>query len=136
MTTAEIQACRRSLDARIATRRDENRHLWERAAGDAHAMIRHIIEHYHPSRIIQWGSVLHADRFNAGSDIDIAVEGDFDPETWFRMLGELWDMTHFSLDVVDLGKIMPEFADIIRMKGKVVYESANGVCNYFTILPQ
>jgi predicted nucleotidyltransferase len=122
MTATEIQACRRSLDARLATRRDANRHLWERAARDADGMIRHVIENYHPSRIVQWGSVLHADHFDGNSDIDIAVEGDFAPETWFRMLGELWDMTDFSLDVVDLGKIMPEFAEIIRMKGTVVYD--------------
>jgi hypothetical protein len=31
-------------------------------------------------------------------------------------------MTTFPVDLIDLRRIEPEFADIIRMKGKVVYE--------------
>ena len=50
------------------------------------------------------------------------MDGDFDAETWFRLLGELWDLTSFPVDLVDLRRVEPEFADIIRMKGRVVYE--------------
>ncbi|MCE9613285.1 MAG: nucleotidyltransferase domain-containing protein [Lentisphaerae bacterium] len=65
---------------------------------------------------------MHSERFNAASDIDLAIEGRLEPEAWFRLLGEAWAMTDFSVDLVDLGHIEPEFAAIIRMKGKVVYE--------------
>ena len=66
--------------------------------------------------------MLDAERFGPRSDIDIAVDGDFPPEAWFRLLGEAWSMTTFPVDLVDLKRIEPEFADIVRMKGKVVYE--------------
>ena len=118
----DARACRRALDDRLLAKRRDNRRLWGQATRDADALIECIVRDYQPERIIQWGSVINAERFDTRSDIDIAVEGDFDAETWFRMLGDLWAMTKFPLDIVDLKHIEPEFADIIRLKGKVVYE--------------
>ena len=118
----DIEQCRRRLQKRQEARRQGNLLLWQRAEADAARMIGHIAQHYQPQRIIQWGSVLEPDRFGSRSDIDIAIEGDFNAETWFRLLGELWSMTSFPVDLIDLRRIEPEFADIIRMKGKVAYE--------------
>ena len=117
-----IDACRRALEARQHEKRATNRQLWERARADAELIIAQLAATYHPKRIWQWGSVLDADRFNEGSDIDLAIEGDFTPESWFRLLGDAMVMTRFSVDIVDLGHIEPEFAEIIKMKGRVVYE--------------
>ena len=122
MGMVDISQCRLALRQRQEARRQGHLLLWERAQADAGRLVGHIAQHYRPQRIIQWGSVLEPDRFGPRSDIDIAVEGDFDAETWFRLLGELWSMTTFPVDLVDLRRIEPEFADIIRMKGKVVYE--------------
>jgi len=118
----DISQCRRKLQKRQAAKRKDCLLLWQKARADADRLIGHIAQRYRPCRIIQWGSVLEPEKFGPRSDIDIAVEGDFDAETWFRLLGELWSMTTFSVDIVDLGRVVPEFADIIRMKGKVVYE--------------
>ena len=118
----DVRECRRTFDSRRAARREENRRLWCKAQNDAKCVINHIVKCYRPEKIIQWGSVLDADRFDRRSDIDIAVEGEFDARTWFQLLGEVWQMTGFPLDIVDLRHIEPEFADIIRMKGSVVYE--------------
>ena len=118
----DVKQCRRTFEARLEARRQRDRRRWRRARADADAIVAHIARTYRPERILQWGSVLDPERFDSRSDIDIAVEGDFDAETWFRLLGEVWAMTELSLDVVDLGRIESEFADIIRMKGKVVYE--------------
>ncbi len=38
------------------------------------------------------------------------------------MLGEAQSMTPFSLDLVQMEKIAPEYAEDIRHHGKVVYE--------------
>ena len=118
----DVRECRRTLERRRAARREENRLLWNRARNDANCVIAHIVRCYRPEKVIQWGSVLDAERFDRRSDIDIAVEGEFDAGTWFRLLGEVWRMTNFALDIVDLRHVEPEFADVIRMKGKVVYE--------------
>lgn len=118
----DVQECRRTLDRRLAARRDRDRRLWTTAQDDARRAIDHIARSYQPERIIQWGSVLDADRFGPRSDIDIAVEGDLDAAAWFRLLGEVREMTRFAVDIVDLRHIEPEFAEIIKMKGAVVYE--------------
>ena len=81
-----------------------------------------IIENYNPKRIYQWGSLLDRGKFKDYSDIDIAVEGIDDAETFFKMYGNAEKLTDFSLDLLDINKIEPEFADLIKIKGKVVYE--------------
>ena len=117
----DVDACRRRLQQRREARLRANRRLWEQAHADADRLIRHIAQTCRPDRILQWGSVLHPDRFGPRSDIDIAIDGDLTPEAWFRLLGELWTMTRFPVDIVDLRRIEPEFADIIRAKGRVAY---------------
>lgn len=119
---SDLAACRASLERRREARRQSNLALWRQADADARRIVAHLVETYQPAAVIQWGSVLSPERFGPMSDIDIAIDGDFDAATWFRMVGDAWGMTRFSVDVVDLRRIEPEFADIIRMKGKVVYE--------------
>lgn len=117
----DISECRRNLANRREARARANRTLWRQAQTDAARLVEHIAREYRPECIIQWGSVLDADRFGPCSDIDIGIDGEFTPETWFRLLGELWDMTSFPVDIVDLRRIEPEFTAIIKAKGKVVY---------------
>jgi predicted nucleotidyltransferase len=124
MVTAplDISACQQTLARRAEARRAANRRRWEQAQADASRLIAHLSCHYQPDRIWVWGSLLKPEQFGPRSDIDFALEGTFTAETWFRLLGEAMNLTTFSLDIVDLGRIEPEFAAIIRMKGKVVYE--------------
>ena len=58
----------------------------------------------------------------ATADIDIAVEGVDAPERFFKMYGEAEKLTGFPLDLLDINRIEPEFADIIKQKGVQVYE--------------
>ena len=81
-----------------------------------------IIESYNPKRIYQWGSLLDQSRFREYSDIDIAVDGIDDPATFFRMFGDAEKMTQFPLDLVDINKIETEFAELIKSRGRIVYE--------------
>jgi hypothetical protein len=43
-------------------------------------------------------------------------------EAYFRMVGKAQAMTDFPVDIVQLEKIEPEFAESIRTDGKLVYE--------------
>ncbi len=77
---------------------------------------------YRPARILQWGSVIRPDLFREYSDIDIAVEGITDAETFFTLLGDVEGMTRFPVDIVQLGCIEPEFRELLLNKGRIVYE--------------
>jgi predicted nucleotidyltransferase len=81
-----------------------------------------IASEYRPRRIYQWGSLLHPERFNENSDIDLAVEGIIDAETFFKLLGDAMKLTSFPLDIIQIEKIEAEFAETIRLSGKIVYE--------------
>jgi hypothetical protein len=113
---------RKKLDLREQEAAERNLQLWKKAKADADRILEMLVTVYHPKRVWQWGSVIEPEMFRKGSDIDFALEGIPDAPTWFRLLGDAMDMTDFSLDLVELDKIAPEFADIIRMKGRVVYE--------------
>jgi predicted nucleotidyltransferase len=118
----DVHKARASLERRANARAQANRVRHEQASRDAAAIIEAIVRDYRPLRIWQWGSVLSPATFGPRSDIDLAVEGITDAETFFRLLGEAMRLTRFHVDVVQMERIEPEFADIIRMKGKVVYE--------------
>jgi len=60
--------------------------------------------------------------FDENSDIDIAIEGIIDAEKYFALLGDAMSLTRFPLDIVQLERIEPEFAEIILSKGKLIYE--------------
>ena len=81
-----------------------------------------ILERYAPQRIYQWGSLLDEDRFSEISDIDIALEGIVDPETFLRLLGEAEDLSPLPVDIVQLERIDPLHAESIRTRGKLIYE--------------
>jgi len=84
---AHVEAARQRLRDRDRARRERYRGLWERAATDCRVIIDMIAREYHPTRVYQWGSLLRPERFRDYSDIDIAVEGIGDAETFFHMLG-------------------------------------------------
>jgi predicted nucleotidyltransferase len=123
MSPVDIRAARRNLERRWDKERAEAEKKFEQAACEAAAIIEMIRGKYRPRRIYQWGSLLEKKKFGEHSDIDIAVEGITDAERFFALLGDAEAMTGFSLDIVQMEKIEPEFAEIIRMKAKVVYDA-------------
>lgn len=120
--TFNIQAAAENLRKRFEKRNQERLRLHEKASQDCAAIIEMIIGKYNPRRIYQWGSLLNPVQFNENSDIDIAVEGVIPVEDFFGLLGDAMRMTGFSLDIIQIEKIEPEFAEKIRRHGKVVYE--------------
>lgn len=118
----DFQAALRHLEERDARRSQALAKRLAIAQADAKAIIEMIAEKYRPHRIWQWGSLIQTRHFSEISDIDIGLEGLSDPCTIFAVLKDAETMTDFPLDIVELDRMEPEFADIIRMKGRIIYE--------------
>ena len=95
---------------------------FQQAWRDFRAIVTLVAERYRPARIYQWGSLLCRPHFCEWSDIDVAIEGLGSAERFFALYGEADRLTRLPLDLVEMERIEPEFADIIRMKGIVVYD--------------
>ena len=121
-TETHIERARQRLRDRTQTRADECEALRQQAAADTQAIVCLIAEQYAPTRIYQWGSVQRPGGFRPYSDIDIALEGITDAQTFFRILEDTEEMTEFPLDIVQIEKIAPEYAEDIRRNGKILYE--------------
>lgn len=117
-----IKRAKENLRRREEERRMHNLELWRQARSDFDNIVLMVIERYRPKRLIQWGSLLDSGKFDERSDIDLATEGVVEAERYFALLGDAMAMTAFRVDIVQLEKIEPEFAEIIRSKGVVIYE--------------
>jgi len=120
--TLQLQKARQRLQERETEAAQRDACLQHRAASDAERIIAMIVRDYEPRRVYQWGSLLRPGAFRAYSDIDIAVEGVTDPEQFFALLGQAQAMTRMPVDIVQMEKIAPEYAEDIRRSGRLVYE--------------
>lgn len=118
----DIQAARENWRKRVDERNQQRRELWERAKTEADCAVALIIERYEPRRVIQWGSVLRPERFTEISDIDIAVEGITDPETWSRLETDVLAVVSFPLHLIPFEQVIPVHQQDILARGRVVYE--------------
>ena len=118
----DMNAVRAFLNDKEAAR---TRMLAERLASaqrDFDRIVETVSKRYHPTRIWQWGSLIHTENFSEISDIDIALEGVSGPEEYFSILGDIAGMTDFPVDVIEIEKIDPETAREIRTRGRLVYD--------------
>ena len=92
------------------------------ACQDFEKIVDLIILKYNPKKIYQWGSLLNREHFSEISDIDIALEGVTSAEQLFEIYGVIMNMSDFSIDLIQIEKIEPEFAELIIKNGRVVYE--------------
>ena len=98
------------LDERFRT-------AWE----EFHGIVEMIAGEFAPRRIWQWGSLLHRPRFSERSDIDIALEGLGSAERLFQVYARAEELSTFPLDIVELERIEPEYAHLIRTTGRLVH---------------
>jgi predicted nucleotidyltransferase len=119
--TIAVEHVRAFLAAREQRRQRDLDQRFDRAWHDFRAILELLRERYQPTRIYQWGSLLDRSRFNEHSDIDVATEGITDPAVWSQLVDRADELTQLPLDMVALERIEPEFAELIRMKGRVVY---------------
>ena len=120
--TFDVAAARLGLAQRSALRRDRLLVLASEAQEDFCRIKEMLVQVYQPRRIYQWGSLLHPERFQEISDIDIAVEGWGDPMTGLHALDAACQLTRFPVDLVELERIDPAHADTIRKEGRLVYD--------------
>jgi len=120
-----VQQAREFIRKKEERIKSEKNPHFEQAWCDFDKIVEMIIKKYNPKRIWQWGSLLDQFFFSNISDIDIAVEGIKDWETFSAMLGDAWEMTDFPLDLVDIGDLTPIYRKYIIKDGKLVYERKN-----------
>ncbi len=122
LPASELALMRHNLHHRILEKERKLAERYQAATYDASMIMHYIAEHYRPSRIYQWGSLVSGSHFSELSDIDIGIEGIHDPATFFRIIADAEKMTAFPLDIVQMETIDPLFAEGIRKKGHCVYE--------------
>ena len=120
-----IKKVKANLYKREKAKKQARLKRFDAATSDFNAIVQMIINQYFPKKIVQWGSLLVPEQFDENSDIDIAIEGISDAAKYFALLGDAMKLTRFSLDIIQLEKIEPEFAELILLKGKIIYESRN-----------
>ena len=109
------------LHRREAARQRELDGRFETAWGEFHRIVEMIAGEFTPRRIWQWGSLLHRPRFSERSDIDIALEGLGSAERLFQVYARAEELSTFPLDIVELERIEPEYAHLIRTSGRLVH---------------
>ena len=108
--SVNIEKARDFLKRKEQRRKEYLQERYKKAQSEFHNILMLIIEKYNP------------ERFSEISDIDIAVEGIDNYETFSRMYGETEQLSSLPLDLIEIDKIHPLQADSIRKQGKVVYE--------------
>jgi predicted nucleotidyltransferase len=117
----DVSRARANLDRKYEARRLHSTELFRAATEDSRAIVEYIGSAYRPSRIYQWGSLLHAEQFDENSDIDIAVEGLDSASAWFALTGKALAMTNLPLDIVELEHVGPPDRESILSKGRLVH---------------
>jgi predicted nucleotidyltransferase len=118
----ELKQMQRRLTQRSLERTRALERRLEEARRDFDRIVHHIAERFQPLRIYQWGSLLDGRHFTERSDIDIATEGITDAATFFAIFAAAERLTRFPVDIVQIERIHPEYADLIRTRGRIVYE--------------
>lgn len=113
------------LRAKTESRQQKLDVSFQKAQADAARIVQMIIERFNPKKIYQWGSLLNRRHFSENSDIDIGIEGLEIAESFFEIIAEAEKLSEFPVDIVEVDKILPEFAEQIRTRGKVLYEREN-----------
>jgi len=118
----DIQKARQFVQEKQARMVWERHQRFEKAWNDFDNIVALLIKRYDLKQIYQWGSLLNEKYFSEISDIDIAVEGVKSAEQYFQMIGEAMELTDFPLDLVDIEKVDPVYAEGIRKRGRLIYE--------------
>jgi len=109
------------LQRREAARQRELDAHFRKAWVDFDRIVAMMASEFAPRRIWQWGSLLHRRRFSERSDIDIAVEGLGSAERLFRLHARAEALTRLPLHIIEMERIQPEYAHLIRTAGRLVH---------------
>ena len=93
----------------LARRRDE-------AWGTARRIATLLRARYDATQVVAFGSIVHPERFDERSDIDLAVAG-ISPDAFFGAWAAAGADCAFSLDLVDLRDCSPALRKLIEQEG-------------------
>jgi uncharacterized protein len=115
ITPEQMEIYRASARAREATLKMQlearRKHAWE-VARRAALILK---EEYGASRVVIFGSLLHAERFHWRSDIDLGV---WDIQHYFRAVARLMDLDpEIVFDLVPIEDARPGILTVIQQEG-------------------
>lgn len=125
-TTFDVPACRVALQARQAEQYAECEERRQAALTTVRAAAKRALTHFPAvQRAYLFGSVLRQGALRRTSDVDIAIEGRLDAETYFAVWRELERLAEgWDIEVVEL-KPEVRFAARVREQGELIYERAD-----------
>jgi uncharacterized protein len=77
------------------------------------------------TRVIVFGSLVRGDRFDAESDVDMAVEG-IPPGDYFTAMAEVNEVSHQWIDLKPLESLEPHFLQKVLTMGKIINAADQG----------
>ena len=84
----DLELVRANMQKKRQAEKERNKQFFQAATQDCALIIEMLIREFRPHRIYQWGSLLQENEFSSISDIDIAVEAEWDPKTFSAILGK------------------------------------------------
>jgi predicted nucleotidyltransferase len=111
------------LQRRERIRQEALDRRFRKAWRDFDRIVSYIISQHRPKRVWQWGSLLDRKRFSEISDLDIAIEGLDSASEFFEIVGQAEQISDIPVDIVELEKVAPEYRELIKRKGRLVYGS-------------
>jgi hypothetical protein len=92
------------------------------ARADFRRILDMVVSEFDPDAVYQWGSLLEGRHFQEISDIDMAVCGVLDAQTFFRLCARAQDLSDFPVHIVQMETIEPSCAASIKKRGRLVHE--------------
>jgi predicted nucleotidyltransferase len=106
------------MNARKKSLSNKNRLEVRRAKGlkVAQQAARILKSHFGATRVVLFGSLLHADLFHSRSDIDLAV---WDIQKLYQAVSRVMDIDHdFQIDIVPMEDASPDLQHVIETEGE------------------
>ncbi len=119
--TFDIEAAKNFQKARIQKKKKLLDERFKRALKDFDQITEMIIRKYNPKKIYQWGSLIDSTKFSEISDIDIALEGINDAESFFNLVSDAEKLSDFPLDIIQLEETHTLHKTMIKKNGKLIY---------------
>jgi uncharacterized protein len=100
----------------------EREALTRQAWTDVNQIAKLLRSEFSATQIIVFGSLILGDRFNAQSDIDLAVAG-ISPEQFFAAMAAVNQISHQWVDLKPLESLDSHFSQKVLQTGKWIYET-------------